>query len=187
MKKILAISLAIIAVSYARGLFTNGDFEQDLTVGWTQAQSGANITFNRATNYDTDPDYEAYVYKGSGSGYAKLFQVVDIPSTDLIFTADAKIYAYDNNADTLCWAGAAVIISYLNASNSVLGETRICMRTAPCPWQNSSTLHLIPVSDSLWHNHSFNINDELANLPGVNPSNVVKIQIALFDTTDHTC
>jgi hypothetical protein len=172
-----------MAVSYARGLLTNGDFEQNLTIGWTEDHTSTNYLINRATNYDPDPNYEAQVYQGTGSGYAMLYQAVDIPSTDLAFTADVKLYAYDNHGSA--WCGAALIIFYLNASGARLGDTRICARSPQCPWANSSTRHIIDATDSLWHNYAFNINDELSNLPGVNPSNVAKIQIALFDSTYH--
>ncbi len=186
MRKYL-ILFVLVGFTFATNLVANGDFEQPLTTGWLQSSSGSSITINRATTYDPDPDYEAYAYKGAGSGFAKLYQVIDVATTDLGFSINAKVYAYDNNADTSCWAAAAVIISYLDATGSILGDTRICMRTTPCPWVSTSTTHLITASDSLWHNYAFNIDDELANLPGVSPSDVKKIEIALYDTTDHTC
>jgi hypothetical protein len=175
--------LFIVSICGASVLLENGDFEQDLATGWLQATSGSNTTINRATNYDPDPDYEAYVYKGSGSGYARLYQVIDIPSTDIDFSVDAKLYAWDNHASA--WAGSCVLISYLNESNSLLGATRICVQSQGCPWNNSSTHHLINATDSLWHNYAFNIDDELTNLPGVTPSDIKKIQISLLDSTYH--
>ena len=181
------ILLSIAGLLFAGDFITNGDFELPLTIGWQQGSSGSSIIIDRATNYDPDGDYEVQVYKGAGSGYARLFQAVDIPITDCDFSANLKIYAYDNNADTLCWAAAAMFVEYYNASGSLLGTTRICMKTTPCPWTNSSTCHLIIVPDSLWHSYSFNIEDELTNLSGVNPVNVAKIGVALYDTTAHTC
>lgn len=183
----LMILVCVISIGSGGVLLTNGDFEQTLTTGWQQQTSGSSITIDRQTTYDPDPNYEVQVYKGAGSGYARLLQEVAIPTTDLEFSIAAKMYAFDNNADTLCWAGAAVIVSYKNAAGSVLGETRICQFTTPCPWTSSSTLHLIFVSDSLWHTYSFNVDDELLNLPGVNPANVASIEVALYDTTAHTC
>jgi hypothetical protein len=133
-----------------------------------------------SVTYHPDADYEVRVEKGDGSGFAKLFQTVNIPTTDLDFSCSAKMWAYDNHATA--WCGAAVWISYLNASNTLLGETMICMRSTQNPWNNTSTRHVIPVTDSLWHSYSFNINNELTNLPGVNPSQIAKIQVALYDT-----
>ena len=182
MKHIVLILLSF-ALANAGVLLTNGDFELDLSTGWSQSSSGASVTINRATTYDPDPDYEAQVYKGTGGGYACLSQVVDIPTTDLEFSVYAKIYAYDNHSTA--WCGAGVIISYLNGSGGLLGDTRICMRSTQCPWTNSSIRHIIQVNDSMWHNYEFNIDTELTNLPGVNPAAVKKIEVALFDTTYH--
>lgn len=187
MKKCLVITLVFAGFIFADNMLVNGDFELDLTTGWVESSAGAYDTITRGTMYEPDPDYEAYVFKGYGSGFARLAQVINAPSTDLDFSIKAKIYAYDNNADTLCWAASAVIISYLNDLGMLLGDTRICMLTSPCTWQNTPTCHLIPVADSFWHNYSFNIDDELTNLPGVNPLDIGKIEIALYDTTAHTC
>ncbi len=177
----------IFSFAFAGNMMINSAFEQDLSVGWLQSTVGGTIT--RATNYDPDPDYEAQAYKGAGNGNARLYQTVafDCPVSDLNFSIDAKIWAYDNNADTLCWAAAAVIVTYKNSTGARLGDTRICMKTTPCPWASTSTSHLISVFDSLWHQYNFNIATELGNLPGVNPSNVRQIEIALYDTTAHTC
>jgi len=173
----------IIGMCSASVLLTNGEFELDLSTGWLQATSGSNVTINRATTYDPDPDYEAYVYKGSGSGYARLYQVVDIPSTDLEFSVTAKVYAYDNHSSA--WCGAAVVIAYLDEDGLLLGDTRICDRSTQCPWTNTSTHHIIPAVDSFWHDYAFNIDDELGNLTGVNPADVKKIKVSLFDSTYH--
>jgi hypothetical protein len=190
MKNFVIILFMAAGLIFAGNLSVNGDFEQDLSIAWELASNGYNPTITRGTAYDPDPDYEAYAFKDYGSGYAKLYQVIDLlgmSTADLDFSINAKVYAWDNNADQLCWAAAAVIITYMNESGARLGDTKICMRTTPCPWQNTSTCHLITATDSFWHNYSFNINDELGNLPGVNPSNVKKIEVALYDTTAHTC
>ncbi len=186
MRKFLAL-LFIIGLTQASVLLTNGDFEQPLNTGWYESTSGGNAVVDRATNYDTDPDYEARSLVNNGSGTAQLWQVVNIPTTDLQFAVKAKLYAWDNNADTLCCAGAAVIISYLDESGSLLGDTKICRFSEPFPWANSSTSHLIIASNTNWNNYSFNINDELNNLSGVNPQDVKKIKITLYAKTEHTC
>ncbi len=187
MKYCSALLLCVIPL-VAQNLLTNGDFEQDLNIGWTRDSAGYYIYMDRATNYENDPDYEARTEKQVGSGYARLYQIVDISSpSDLTFSAKVKLYAYDNNADTLTFAASAIRIRYRDISGTLLGETRICQFTAPCPWQNTSTCHLIIVNDWLWHNYSFNLATELQNLPGVNPENVKKVEIALYDTTAHTC
>ncbi len=186
--RIIIPGILMIGLASAGNWLINGDFEEELTMGWTATQGGSYISLDRETNYDPDPDYELRAEKGSGNGYIRVFQISDITTpNEFNFSVNTKLYAYDNNADTLTYAGAAVIVSYLSAGGELLGETRICQFTAPCPWQNTPTCHLIIATDSLWHNYSFNLQTELGNLPGVNPANVKKIEIAFYDTTAHTC
>lgn len=180
------ILFVLVSLSGASVLLINGDFELPLTNGWQQIEGGSYSTVDRATTYDPDPDYEACAKDQYGS-YAKLWQTVDIPTNDLDFSVNAKLYAYDNNADTLCWAGAAIVISYLDATGSLLGDTRICRFTTPCPWTNSSICHLIIAPNTNWNSYSFNIDAELSNLPGINPTDIRKIEVALYAKTDHTC
>jgi hypothetical protein len=37
----------------------------------------------------------------------------------------------------------------------------------------------MPIYDSLWHNYAFNIGDELANVPAVDPDEVTKVRVFL--------
>ena len=167
-------------------LLTNGDFEEALAVGWTQTIQGENYydTLDRGIDFDPDPDYEARVKKYDAS-YAKLFQVVNIATTDLEFHASARLYAYEYNPATTYWAAAALVISYLDDDNNVLGETRICHLSPHCPWTGSDYIHIIETTDPYnWYEYSFNIDDELANLPGVIPADIASIGIAVYDTTN---
>ena len=108
---VLFLSLFMLsAFTYSAEFVINGDFEQPTSVGWDEDRVGSNTFINRATGYDTDPNYEVYVYKGTGSGHTKLFQFMDIPTTYLDFLVTAKLYAWDNGATA--WAGAAVVIGY---------------------------------------------------------------------------
>jgi len=185
MYRCLVISL-IFSTGTAGILLTNGDFEEPFTEGWLETRSGFNTAFQRATNYDPDPDYEAYVYKGSDHGFARLHQITnigDMPVTEIDFSVWAKLYAYDNDPEA--FTGAAVELMYLDETGSYLGNTKICARSTQCPWTNTLTQHIIPASGSGWYNYSFNINDELGNLPGVSPADVKKIKVSLLDSTYH--
>jgi hypothetical protein len=185
MKKYMMMFL-IFNVASAAVLLTNGDFEQDLVAGWTQTIQGENYydTLDRSVDFYPDPDYEVRVKKYDAA-YAKLFQTVNIATTDLEFHASALLYAYEYNPATSYWAAAAVVLSYLDNENEVLGETRICHLSPHCPWVGSDNLHLIEIADPYnWYEYSFNINDELTNLPGVDPADIAKISVALYDTTD---
>lgn len=182
MQKSLILIIAI-GFCFASNYITNGDFEQTQTVGWTQSTYGT-ATITRGTAYDPDPDYEIYLYKASGTtGHATLYQIADIPTTHVDFKVTAKLYAWDNYSGA--WAGAAVVVSYLDEANTLLGDTKICMRSNGCPWIDGPTCHIIAVYDSLWHNYSFNIHDELANLPGVDANDVAKIKVTLLDSIVH--
>lgn len=182
-----AVMLVITPGAWSVELLTNGAFEQDLSVGWQTYAVGYLDTVTRGTGYEADPDYELCVYRDYGSGYCQAWQTVDVSTTDLAFSVKARLWAYDNNADNYCWAAAAIRIYYLNQSSAVIGETRIAYFTQPCPWVSTSTVHVINAADDLWHTYSFNLNTELANLPGVTPSAIKKIRVAAYDTTAHTC
>ena len=179
---LLLLSFLLVAQVVGSELIINGDFEQPLSTGWGQIIYGSNGMIDRATDYDSDEDYEAYVYKGSETGFVQLLQVIGIPTTNLNFSIDAKLYAYANST---AWAGAAVLISYSDQNNVLLGQTYICARTTHCPWTENSTTHIIDASDSEWHYYGFNIDEELTRFAGVNPSDVAKIQISLYCKTSH--
>lgn len=176
----LSVILSLLIGFSTSQYVVNGDFEQDLSVGWKQILNGSGASVNRATNYDPDPDYEVMVRKTDGGGYALLNQTVTVPTTDIVFSASVRLYAY---ATSTAWAGTALSLKYLDISGNVLGQTRICSKTSYCPWANSPTMHLIQAVDSQWHNYSFNVGTELTNLTGVDPLQVNKIEIALFDST----
>lgn len=174
--------LLLVALGSSSVLITNGDFEELLTVGWSMTLNGANTSISRQTGFDPDPDYEAYAYKGTGDGYTKLYQMTYIPTTDLEFSVSLKVYASSNS--TTCWAAGAFVISYLNDTGDVLGESMIYYASSACTWTNTPTRHLMPAADSNWHDYSFNINTELTNLSGINPLNVACIEVALYGIAD---
>jgi len=183
------ILLAIVGVVSAQELITNGAFEQEWSIGWSGDSSYwypiLGDTIDRAADFHPDPDYEVRVKKYDHD-YAKVYQTVTVPLIDyLTFHVYAKFYAIEFNPLAPQWAAASIVLSYLNNNDSLLGETRICYKTPHCPWTNSPTFHMIEVTDTInWSDYSFNIDDELVNLPGINPSDIAKITVALFDTTD---
>ncbi len=175
--------LIVVSLAVAANYVVNGDFEQALTTGWTEYSPSSYGYFTRGTTYDPDPDYEAYGYRyataGQGGGYDKLYQTFDLPITNLDFSANVKLNAWDNGSS---WCGAGVCIYYRNATDAVLGVTRICRTSAGCPWTNTSTQHCIYASDTNWHQYSFNLETELGNLSGVDPDEVARLTISLVDT-----
>lgn len=182
----LLLLLVCAVLGFSSTLLTNGDFEQDLSVGWTAQFLGqlTTDTIDRATTFDPDPDYELRVKKYDAS-YAKLCQEIDVPSTNLDFSVSTRLLAREYSASSPYWAAASIVLSYLNEAGTVLGETRIVHKSAHCPWTSTTTRHLIIAADSInWYTYSFNINDELANLPGVNPVDIARVRVTVFDTTN---
>ena len=177
MRRIIVTTLIFAGVVFAANMLTNGDFEQDLSVGWTETINGIG-TITRSTTYYPDPDYEVYVYKADGNGWVKLSQATDIEHTDLVFSINAKFYVYATSSQ--CWSGAAVSVSYLDASDAVLGWTRICASSIACPWYDTDTCHVIEAADTSWNSYTFNIENELQSLPGINPLEVAKIEVSLL-------
>ncbi len=61
-----------------------------------------------------------------------------------------------------------------------MGETRIYVCTHYCPWEPAADLHLISGSFDIWEDYTFNIEEELANLPAVDPMAVRAVKVALL-------
>lgn len=186
MIKYFALLGVLTSVVVGGRLLTNGDFEQPLNIGWSSVIGLQNTldTIDRQINFHPDLDYEVRVKKYDET-YAKLYQTVNIPTTDLDFSVTAKLYALEYSPTLTYWAAAAICLRYLDANDNQLGETRIAYKTPHSPWTSTSTIHLINVTDpNNWYNYSFNLNNELTNLPGVNPAQIRKVQIALLDTTN---
>lgn len=185
MYRYLVLLLAVMKLCFAVRLLTNGDFEQPLTVGWNQHIGTPYIqdTIDRQTYFNPDSDYEARVKKYEAT-HAILFQTVNVPTTDIQFSVFAKLYARELDSASTNWSAATITLRYLDNDSNLLGETRIVYKSPHCPLTNSSTVHLIEVPDTNnWYNYTFVVADELNNLPGVNPSNIKKVQVALLDTT----
>lgn len=167
----------------AENLLTNGEFEQALSVGWNQDVGGSGYkTIDRAIDFDPDPDFEARCSLYAGAGYARLSQVVDVPGTNLELDFRGS-FAIGAGSST-CWPVASVCVTYRDAGGTYLGETRIYRHNEYCDWANSPTLHLIEVVNPDWQEYSLDVNDEITtNLPGVNPADVGKVEVSLYDYT----
>ena len=182
--RVVAFVSAVATVCTAKDLLINGDFEQDLGIGWTQsAHPVTNSTIDRDTVYNPDPDYEAGIYRFD-SYYAKLAQEVAVPDLNLAFSYSTRLTARDLGAWAGYWAAASICLTYKDAVGDQHGQTYITFKTPNCPWTNTPVQHLIVLSDSGWHTGSLNIASELANLPGVNPAAITSIEVAALDTTN---
>ncbi|MBN2537186.1 hypothetical protein JXB37_02795 [candidate division WOR-3 bacterium] len=184
MKILLALALpALLVPALGQNLLTNGDFEQELTVGWTQEKQGIGLQdFTRDTGYDPDPDYEARVYQYSGPGIMKLGQLVPLPDTgyELSFRANFRI----EDGSPSCWPVGSVGIEYCNAAEEVLGRSLFYLHDEFCTWTNSPTEHLVEVTDPDWREYRFQLGEELrSHLTGVDPADVSKVRVLIYNYT----
>ena len=181
--KVLFLVTTILGVTFGQNLLVNGDFEQDLSVGWVVDTSGYGYrTFSRDTAYQPDPDYEALDSLYSGSGTSKLGQIVDVPGPALHLSFSARFNIGAGSSS--CWPVAYVEVGYLDSDGNRLGETRFYYHNSYCTWAPTDNLSLIEVADSLWNDYELDVADELSmHLPGVDPGDVCKIEVALVDTT----
>ncbi|MEO0079226.1 MAG: hypothetical protein ABIK44_00915 [candidate division WOR-3 bacterium] len=180
--KFLLIPTLALSLSLGQELLVNGDFEQELSVGWTYTDSGSGTHLaQRGTEYQPDPDYEAYVYQYDNPGWTRLSQRVDVPGVALQLSFWARFN--EGGGSSTCWPAACFQVCYYNDDNVLLGETRYYYSTY-ADWVPSPTLSLYRITNPDWSRYELNIPDELTqNLPGVNPGEVAKVEVALFSYT----
>ena len=181
--RLLLVLPLLLGIALGQNLLTNGDFEQDMSVGWTATQGGAGShVVERYMGQHPDPDYEVLVQQVSGSGWTKCHQIVDITDVDVEVSFWAQFYI--GGGWSTCWPVTAVFIEYLDENGLFLGDTRICHHNAYWNWVPTSTRHLITVTNPDWTEYTYDIRQELDNnLPGVNVADVAKIGVALYDYT----
>ncbi|MEO0021241.1 MAG: hypothetical protein ABIK48_03605 [candidate division WOR-3 bacterium] len=173
----------IFSLISARDLIYNGNFELPPDSGWQIIRWGefpdtGNCRVRWRHSYHPDRDFEVMLHKLLHQGI-KLFQKVSISTLDLEFRVSCRLTA-KSESDSL-FAAAAVEMEYLDNNDSILGETRIVYATAGCNWQNSPTLHLIRVPDTVnWYDYHINISSELESLPGIQRSEIKSIKVTLL-------
>lgn len=184
MRNLLVILLLLLVTGSSQELLTNGDFEQELTVGWTYADSGVGTHFAlRDTTYQPDPDFETCVSDSQyeGAGWTRLEQTVDVPGPMLTLSFWAKFAIGGGNPT--CWPVASVVVSYKNESGLVLGETRFYHHNVYCNWVSGPTLSLVEITNPDWNHYTLDIANELdQHLPDINPYDLFKVEVALWDT-----
>jgi hypothetical protein len=183
MRKLVLIPVLLLAaVAFGQELLTNGDFEQDLTVGWTHIDSGSGThEVARDVGYEPDPDYEAYVYMYDNPGSTILVQTVETPRTMLELSFRAAFA--ESSGSSTCWPAACVSVFYYNATDALLGETKYYYSTY-ANWTPTPTLSLYHVTNPDWSEYTLDIEEELAtNLTGVDPGQVTKIGVAMVAYT----
>jgi hypothetical protein len=156
----LALILVLwgLGVLSARELLQNGDFEQDLSIGWTEmvADWDGDHTIDRSVSHHPDPDHEAMIRKYL-YGYASLGQTVPVENPHLLLSADLRFQNQCQPNSEGKFSASALRIEYRDADGLALGETRIYHGTENCDWVDSPTLHLIAAQPSLWTRHRLGV------------------------------
>jgi len=177
----LMLMVATVAGASSLELVANGDFELPQTTGWSQNIAGSSLFITRSTTYDPDADYEVKTSSSNGHGNARLWQQVTIPSTDVYIGARLKGLAYDGGG---AWCASGLILTYLDVNGAPLGKTAIAATSSICPWTEDDTFHIIPLTTS-WVDYGFMLDDELANLPGIDPDDVRELEVMLLTTASN--
>jgi hypothetical protein len=128
------------------------------------------------TNGDFEEDFEAQL-RITDEGEVGLVQRFPVPDLDMAVTAGLKIAA---DAGGGAWSAGGLMISYRDRDWSILGSTAIIFATGECPWTESPTFRMIPAGFDTWETFSFELADELAHLPGVDPSAIEWLEVAVM-------
>jgi hypothetical protein len=181
-KAVLSFLLLLCAAGFGQNLLTNGDFEQEFTVGWDTLSEGSGTReYTRDTGYQSDPDYEACVYQYDNPGSGRLSQTVAV-SAPMLEVSFWGRFEEDGGSST-CWPAACFCVSYLDASGVKLGETRYYYGMY-VNWVSDDTLHLIQITNPDWTGYTLDVMSELTqNLAHINPADVAQLQVAAWATT----
>jgi hypothetical protein len=186
MRRALTLVLVLTLPCWAAALelVEDGGFESDPSPAWQAERVGAASAISRSTGYDGDPDFEVLAEKGTGNGYARLEQIVVVPSVDVAFAVTARIQV---DATSGPWAAAGVALDYENSFGDILGTTVIVRTTVDCPWIDSGTFHMIQAPDEAWNGYGFNVAAELGNLAEVDPNAIRQIRVSLLAQVGGDC
>jgi hypothetical protein len=178
---VLSLLAGFVLPAAAQELLANGDFEQDLSVGWkdTVYSLTGSWLFERTDTLGQSSGCGARVWKTLAS-YAALTQQVNVPNHHLVFSFDGR-FRIGGGSNT-CWPVAAVVLRYLDVAGIELGNTKFVLHNEFCNWSNSDTAHLVEIDvPEEWRPHQLDIAQELYdNLAGVNPWSVAQVRIEIY-------
>ncbi len=172
---LVCVPLAVAATPLE--MITNGDFEQELAIGWIERTGATSATITRTTTADPDPDYEVQLIVDNGVGALELVQRCPVPDLDL--SVSVKLSARADGTSG-AWSVAGVRLTYRDRTLSTLGTTAIVVPSVDCPWVSTSTFHLITAQPGIWETFSFALSDELLNLPDVDPAAIEWLHVEVL-------
>jgi len=178
MRKCFLILSVLTVLASGQELVLNGDFEDGLDFWATEANNNqGNYVIDYSPDYGPEPGNEVRVYKYMRY-YAQINQVTLVPGVDVRFSASAKLLASKGSTSGY-YSYAALILEYLDAQGSSLGRTLIIKKLGSYDPQNGPYLHVIPVTSNDWENYEFVLAEELENLSGISPTQVVGVKLII--------
>ncbi|MFO7675293.1 MAG: hypothetical protein R6X12_03115 [bacterium] len=184
---VMALLLGLSGVGLGN-LLVNGDFEQELEVGWEQDvfNLAGSHRFERSdTLGQPTPGYAALVYKELAY-YASLRQVAEVPGAGLTLTFDSRMQLAGGSST--CWPTGAFVVSYLDESGRELGSTMFILRDQYNDWRESDTLVFHDIErPGEWASYELDIAREIAtSLPGVDAEAVRRVRVQLYSYVNGT-
>ncbi|MEO0094229.1 MAG: hypothetical protein ABIK67_08265 [candidate division WOR-3 bacterium] len=172
----LAILLAfcwLIANGSSNSLI-NGDFEQDLKVGWqisTKDYDGS----SKIKRVKVKDNYYAKVEK-IWCGYAELFQIIQLTNLDQDLSVRLRLNA-NSNRDGYS-ALAAFILSFLDEEDKTLARIRIAYSTKVLT--NTPMEYNYSALPNKWQTNTINLREELKHFPKIDFKKIAKLKISLY-------
>jgi len=178
----LLIAGATAMTGQAREFVVNGCFEEELSIGWNESMTLPGAVVERRTDLDPDEDYELHIQLTGSEGITRLFQRWEIACTGMQFSAKLRCSTDGTGG---AWTAAGVVLRYLDCQMAELGESAIVSKSRDCPWADSPTFHLIEISKIDWGVYAFDLDDELLNLPGIDPEQIAFLDVMLMYEADN--
>ena len=159
----------------------NGDFEQELKVGW-QASSKDYAGSSEINRDKMQKNNIAHLLKDWG-GYAELSQIINLGNLNQSLSVRLNLNSTSNREGYT--ATSAFILSFLNKENKVLAEIRIAYSTDKLI--NSPVLYNYPMAPAEWKTHTLNLKDEFTkHFPKVDVNKIKKLKIAMYAYNNET-
>jgi len=159
----------------------NGDFEQELNVGW-QASSKDYAGSSEINRDKIQKNHFAHLIKDWG-GYAEMSQIINLDNLNQNLSVRLNLDATSNREGYA--ATSAFILSFLNKENKVLAEIRIAYSTDKLI--NSPVLYNYPMAPAEWKTHTLNLKDELTkHFLKVDVNKIKKLKIAMYAYNNKT-
>jgi hypothetical protein len=152
----------------------NGEFEEELAIGWQKVNKDY-VGYNSIKLLGINKNNYANVKKVM-CGYAELFQIIKLDNLNQNLSVRLNLNAYANRQGYT--ATSAFTIAFLDEENNVIAETRIAY--SPAGLSNTPTLYHHQVKSKEWKNHTINLKQEIDRFSKIDPSQIVKLKIALY-------